>query len=265
MPVRRAAAAALDEWFSPAVGWRLVPAQWRRRDDAEAVFLNRRVGGLSARRPGRWCKQYGGGPGSRALAARAAPLVRDAPARPRRRPARRAGDARARLDLDHAGVHEGQPGAAVRRVPRRPPAGAGMKISTCRAASPRRSRRSRHRPRTSSGPSGGSWRRARAVAALSAADRRHAILVARRFPERRPGRRRQKLPARCSTTPARSPRGSVPSPTSSRPSSGRGPSLPAVPRPRAARRPAGRGGRFRPGHRRADRGPRSGRRGPPGR
>ena len=62
------------------------------------------------------------------VAARAASLVRHAPARPRRRPPYRAGDARPRLDLDHPGLHQGQPGTAVGRLPGRPPAG-GQRVS----------------------------------------------------------------------------------------------------------------------------------------
>ena len=55
VPFGRAAAAALDEWFSPRGRVPLVPAQWRRRDDAEAVFLNR------ARRPPDPAGGVGGG------------------------------------------------------------------------------------------------------------------------------------------------------------------------------------------------------------
>jgi tyrosine recombinase XerD len=47
VPFGRAAAAALDEWFAPDGRMALVPAQWRRRNDAEAVFLNARGGRLS--------------------------------------------------------------------------------------------------------------------------------------------------------------------------------------------------------------------------
>ena len=49
MPVRPAAATALDEWFAPRVGPRRPGAgdRWRRRDDAEAVFLNQRGGRLT--------------------------------------------------------------------------------------------------------------------------------------------------------------------------------------------------------------------------
>ena len=61
-------------------------------------------------------RRYGSGPGSArsTVAACAPPLLRHPSARPRRRPARRAGTARPRLDLDDAGVHEGQPGAVWR-------------------------------------------------------------------------------------------------------------------------------------------------------
>ena len=53
-------------------------------------------------------------PGGRRLAAQAAPLVRDAPRRARRRPARGAGDARPRRHLDDADLHAGQPGPHAR-------------------------------------------------------------------------------------------------------------------------------------------------------
>ena len=63
-----------------------------------------------------------GRPAGAAVAARPAALVRDAHARSRCRPPRRAGAARPRHDLDHAGVHEGLAGTAPRRVRSRPPA-----------------------------------------------------------------------------------------------------------------------------------------------
>ena len=53
------AAAALEDWFSPSGRAALVPPQWKRRGDAEAVFLNQRGGRLS--RQGVWLiiKKYG--------------------------------------------------------------------------------------------------------------------------------------------------------------------------------------------------------------
>ena len=103
----------------------MVPLRWKRRGDAEAVFLNQQGGRLS--RQGAWLviKQYGERAGHHRspVAARAAALLRHPPARPRRRPADRAGDARPRLDLDDPGVHQGQPGAAVGGLPVGPPAG----------------------------------------------------------------------------------------------------------------------------------------------
>ena len=45
-------AGALEDWFSPSGRARLVPDRWKRRDDAEAVFLNQRGGRLS--RQGAW-------------------------------------------------------------------------------------------------------------------------------------------------------------------------------------------------------------------
>jgi integrase/recombinase XerD len=52
VPYGSAAGAALDEWFSPSGRAEMVPARWKRRDDAEAVFLNQRGGRLS--RQGAW-------------------------------------------------------------------------------------------------------------------------------------------------------------------------------------------------------------------
>jgi integrase/recombinase XerD len=59
VPYGAAAATALDDWFSPSGRAHLVPARWRRRGDAEAVFLNARGGRLT--RQGAWLviKQYG--------------------------------------------------------------------------------------------------------------------------------------------------------------------------------------------------------------
>jgi integrase/recombinase XerD len=59
VPFGRTAATALDGWFEPSGRAALVPAQWKRRGDAEAVFLNQRGGRLS--RQGVWLiiKKYG--------------------------------------------------------------------------------------------------------------------------------------------------------------------------------------------------------------
>jgi integrase/recombinase XerD len=59
VPYGTAAAEAIDEWFSPSGRARLMPDRWKRRDDAEAVFLNQRGGRLS--RQGAWLliKKYG--------------------------------------------------------------------------------------------------------------------------------------------------------------------------------------------------------------
>ena len=51
-PTARPRGAALDDWFSPSGRAALVPDRWKRRDDAEAVFLNQRGGRLS--RQGAW-------------------------------------------------------------------------------------------------------------------------------------------------------------------------------------------------------------------
>ena len=52
VPVGRYAVAALVDWLGPAGRPELEPERWARRDDAEAVFLNRRGGRLS--RQGAW-------------------------------------------------------------------------------------------------------------------------------------------------------------------------------------------------------------------
>jgi integrase/recombinase XerD len=59
VPFGRSAATALDEWFEPSGRAALAPSQWKRRGDAEAVFLNQRGGRLS--RQGAWLiiKKYG--------------------------------------------------------------------------------------------------------------------------------------------------------------------------------------------------------------
>ncbi len=59
VPYGRAAADALAEWFSPRGRILLAPAQWRRRSDAEAVFVNAR--GQRITRQSAWAvvKRYG--------------------------------------------------------------------------------------------------------------------------------------------------------------------------------------------------------------
>jgi integrase/recombinase XerD len=59
VPYGRVAGAALDEWFSPQGRVLLVPPQWRRRDDAEAVFLNRRGGRLTRQAAWAVVRRYG--------------------------------------------------------------------------------------------------------------------------------------------------------------------------------------------------------------
>ena len=88
-------------------------AQGARR--RRALFLNARGGPLS--RVGFWkiLKQHGrrAGPAAHAQPARAAALVRDAPARARRRPARDPDDARPRRSVDDADLHARARGAAA--------------------------------------------------------------------------------------------------------------------------------------------------------
>jgi len=59
VPFGSSAAAALDDWFSPSGRARIVPAQWRRRGDAEAVFLNTRGGRLTRQAAWQVIKKYG--------------------------------------------------------------------------------------------------------------------------------------------------------------------------------------------------------------
>ena len=59
VPFGSSAAAALEDWFSPSGRARVVPAQWRRRDDAEAVFLNTRGGRLTRQAAWQVIKKYG--------------------------------------------------------------------------------------------------------------------------------------------------------------------------------------------------------------
>jgi integrase/recombinase XerD len=59
VPYGSAAALALEDWFAPGGRAHLVPVRWKRRGDAEAVFLNQQGGRLS--RQGAWLviKKYG--------------------------------------------------------------------------------------------------------------------------------------------------------------------------------------------------------------
>jgi integrase/recombinase XerD len=59
VPFGRAAADALDRWFAPGGRLDLAPAQWRRRDDANAVFLNTRGGRLTRQAAWSVIKKYG--------------------------------------------------------------------------------------------------------------------------------------------------------------------------------------------------------------
>ena len=59
VPFGASAAAALEDWFSPSGRARIVPDQWRSRDDAEAVFLNTRGGRLSRQAAWQVLKKYG--------------------------------------------------------------------------------------------------------------------------------------------------------------------------------------------------------------
>ena len=59
VPFGSSAAAALDDWFSPSGRARIIPDQWRSRNDAEAVFLNTRGGRLTRQAAWQVIKKYG--------------------------------------------------------------------------------------------------------------------------------------------------------------------------------------------------------------
>ena len=59
VPFGSTASAALEDWFSPSGRARVVPDQWRSRDDAEAVFLNTRGGRLTRQAAWQVIKKYG--------------------------------------------------------------------------------------------------------------------------------------------------------------------------------------------------------------
>mgnify|MGYP001826378528 FL=1 len=59
VPFGSSGAAALDDWFSPSGRAMVVRAQWRSRDDAEAVFLNTRGGRLTRQAAWQVIKKYG--------------------------------------------------------------------------------------------------------------------------------------------------------------------------------------------------------------
>lgn len=58
VPFGRSAATAFDEWFAPGGRRGLVPPQWRRRDDAQSVFLNTRGGRLTRQAAWAVIKKY---------------------------------------------------------------------------------------------------------------------------------------------------------------------------------------------------------------
>lgn len=59
VPFGNTAATALADWFGPAGRVHMAPPQWKRRADAEAVFLNHRGGRLSRQSAWNIVKQYG--------------------------------------------------------------------------------------------------------------------------------------------------------------------------------------------------------------
>ena len=126
VPIGVPAVRALVAWLGPEGRPAMAPAQWRRRGDAEAVFLNARGGRLS--RQGAWdvLRRYARlvDLEGKLTPARPAALLRHAHARPRGRHPGGAGAAGPRLDQHHAGVHARLHRAALGGVPERPPPGA---------------------------------------------------------------------------------------------------------------------------------------------
>ena len=59
VPFGSSAAIALEDWFSSSGRARMVPDRWRRRDDAEAVFLNTRGGRLTRQAAWLVVRKYG--------------------------------------------------------------------------------------------------------------------------------------------------------------------------------------------------------------
>lgn len=59
VPFGKTAARALDDWFGPAGRLAVAPVEWRSRDDAQAVFLNRRGARLSRQSAWAVIKRYG--------------------------------------------------------------------------------------------------------------------------------------------------------------------------------------------------------------
>jgi len=59
VPFGRAAGRSLDDWFGPGGRVAMVPGEWRRRDDAQAVFLNSRGARLTRQAAWAVIKKYG--------------------------------------------------------------------------------------------------------------------------------------------------------------------------------------------------------------
>ena len=59
VPFGGSAARAFDDWFSTSGRARLIPTQWKRRGDAEAIFLNTRGGRLTRQAAWLIVKKYG--------------------------------------------------------------------------------------------------------------------------------------------------------------------------------------------------------------
>ena len=132
VPVGRFATQALNAWLSPSGRGALTPERWARRGDAEAVFLNARGGRLS--RQGAWgiVRRYGERVG---LGGRLTPhVLRHSCAT---HMLCRAGAARARLDLDDPGVHQGVHRASAPGVRRGPSASQGRETQVACARAER--------------------------------------------------------------------------------------------------------------------------------
>ena len=108
VPIAGAAVTALQDYLAHGRPY-LRTKSGTRRQDPDAVFINVRGGRLTRVTIFEMVRSYGAQRRPEAPSAHAAALVRHAHARGRRRPARAAGDARARGHLDDPGLHARRP------------------------------------------------------------------------------------------------------------------------------------------------------------
>ena len=134
MPARAPRPRRAGDWLGPGGRPMLSPSAGPAGATPRRCSSTPGAAGCPGRARGRSCARYGDrvGLGDRLTPARAAPLLRHPHARPRRRHPRRAGAARPRLDLDHAGVHAGVDRAALVGLRGAPTRGRVTALSPCR-------------------------------------------------------------------------------------------------------------------------------------